>query len=164
MPMPLISVCPVVIAPRRYVFGSLIGTLLAALPVNGGTARAHDLRRPDLNSWYEGLHRNGLQLPCCSIKDCHKTDAEMREDGSWWGRLGIPVYRNPRDPAEVPNWILGEWIKIKDEAIVRDDHGKPVPNPEGEAVICHDLTGVKDGINVSPNWTVVWCFVPPFEV
>ena len=164
MPMPLISVCPVVIAPRRYVFGSLIGTLLAALPVNGGTARAHDLRRPDLNSWYEGLHRNGLQLPCCSIKDCHKTDAEMREDGSWWGRLGIPVYRNPRDPAEVPNWILGEWIKIKDEAIVRDDHGKPVPNPEGEAVICHDLTGVKDGVNVSPNWTVVWCFVPPFEV
>jgi len=164
MPMPLISVCPVVIAPRRYVFGSLIGTLLAALPVNGGTARAHDLKRPDLNSWYEGLHRNGLQLPCCSIKDCHKTDAEMREDGSWWGRLGIPVYRNPRDPAEVPNWILGEWIKIKDEAIVRDDHGKPVPNPEGEAVICHDLTGVKDGVNVSPNWTVVWCFVPPFEV
>jgi hypothetical protein len=146
MPPPLISVCPVVIAPRCCVFSSLIWGLLAALSVNGGTARAHDLKRP------------------AYTKDCHKTDAEMREDGSWWGRLGIPVYKNPRDSTEVPNWILGEWIKIRDEAIARDDHGKPVRNPEGEAVICHDLTVVNDGVYVSPNWTVVWCFVPPFEV
>jgi hypothetical protein len=164
MPTPLISARQVAIIPRRYVVGSLISATLAALSMNVGTAWAHDLKRPDLNSWYEGLHRKGLQHPCCSIRDCHKTDAEMREDGSWWGRLGIPAFTNPRDPEEVPNWILGEWIKIKDEAIVRDDHGKPVPNPEGEAVICHDLTMINDGVYVNPNWTIVWCFVPPFEV
>jgi hypothetical protein len=164
MPTLLIAVCPVAIAPRRYLIGSLISVMLAALPVHGASVWAHDRKRPDLNSWYEGLHRNGLQHPCCSIKDCHKTDAEVREDGSWWGRLGIPVYQNPRDPTEVPNWILGEWIKINDEAIVRDDRGKPLPNPEGEAVICHDLTVINDGVYVSPNWTIVWCFLPPFEV
>jgi hypothetical protein len=164
MPMPLSSVCPVVMRPRRYVIGSLISAVLAALSVNGGTACAHDLKRPDLSSWYLNLHRRGLQHPCCSLKDCHKTDAEMREDGTWWGRLGTQVYKNPRDPTGTPNWTLGDWIKIKDEAIVRDDHGKPVRNPEGEAVICHDLTVTNDGVHVSPNWTVVWCFVPPFEV
>jgi hypothetical protein len=164
MPTRLISVCPVATPPRRNAIGRLIGAMLAALSIHVGTAWAHDLERPDLNSWYERLHRSGLRHPCCSLRDCHKTDAEIREDGSWWGRLGIPVYKNPRDPTEVPNWILGEWIKIKDEVIVRDDHGKPVRNPEGEAVICHDLTVVNDGVYVSPNWTIVWCFVPPFEV
>jgi hypothetical protein len=132
-PTLLISGCPVAIPPRHHLIGSLISVTLAVLAVHGGNAWAHDLKRSDLNSWYEGLHRNGLRHPCCSVKDCHKTDAEVREDGSWWGRLGIPVYKNPLDPTEAPNLILGEWIKIKDEVIVRDGRGKPVPNPEGEA-------------------------------
>jgi hypothetical protein len=160
----LISVFSAAVTPRCCVIGLLVSTMLAAISAPGGAALAHDVRRSDLNPWYEGLHRNGLQHPCCSLKDCHKTDAEVRKDGSWWGRLGIPVYKNVLDPAEVPNWILGEWIKVKDEVIVRDDHGKPVPNPEGEAVICHDLTATNGGVYVSPSWTVVWCFVPPSEV
>ena len=164
MRMILIAICWVSIVPHRQVISSLIGAMLAVLSMHAGIALAHDVNRPDLNSWYRGLHRSGLQLPCCSLKDCHKTEAELREDGSWWGRLGTPVYRNPRDPTEVPSWILGEWIKINDEAIVRDGHGKPVPNPEGEAVICHDLTRINGGISLSPRWTTVWCFVPPFEV
>ena len=60
--------------------------------------------------------------------------------------------------------FLANGSRSMDEAIVRDDHGKPVPNPEGEAVICHDLTMINDGVYVNPNWTIVWCFVPPFEV
>lgn len=133
------------------------------LVVFGSTAVAHDVRRPDLNPWYEGLHRNGLLHGCSNLKDCHKTDAEMRKDNAWWARLWTPVYNNPLDPNEVPDWILGEWIKITSEAIVRDERGNPVPNPEGEAVICHDLTQVGAKVLVSPDWTVVFCFVPPFE-
>jgi hypothetical protein len=34
---------------------------------------------------------------------------------------------------------LGDYVRIPDELIVRGENGLPVPNPEGEAVVCQQL-------------------------
>jgi hypothetical protein len=105
-----------------------------AIFLTGGSSKAHDYTRPDLDDWYRSLHRKGLSFSCCSKQDCHTTEAELR-DGVWWARLGTPVIL----PDGRRDWILGDYVRIPDELIVRGENGLPVPNPEGEAVVCQQL-------------------------
>jgi hypothetical protein len=135
----------------------IIVTFCLAFPAVG-----HEREHPELNGWYEGLRRP-YGLPCCSGRDCHRTDAELRQDG-WYARLGIPVYGDSAHDQEVPEWrLIDPPVHIPESAIVRDSGGRPVNNPEGEAVICHQAALVNGRDDVDPAWTTVWCFVPPGE-
>jgi hypothetical protein len=157
---------------------------LATLPV--GLVAAHNDKRLDLDSWYSHLHRDGM-ASCCNRNDCHRTDAELRKDGHWWARLGHPEYTPlPKGAPDATNgsyyrtdWQLdGPWIEIPDDTIIKDDKGHPIPNPEGEAVICHPVTttaivngGPQDGhfSNGKVNYfdwasmSKIYCFVPPAQ-
>ena len=142
-----------------------VSTVLAAIIVTfclAFPAASHEREHPELNAWYEGLRRpHGL--PCCSRRDCHRTDAELRQDG-WYARLGVPVYSEANNGQEVPQWrLIDPPIHISENLIVKDSRGRPVSNPEGEAVICHDATLINGKADVNPTSTVVWCFVPPGE-
>jgi hypothetical protein len=142
-----------------------VSTLLAAIIVTfclAFPAAGHEREHPELNGWYEGLRRP-YGLPCCSRRDCHRTDAELRQDG-WYARLGIPVYSDLAHGQEVPEWrLIDPPVHIPEELIVKDSRGRPVNNPEGEAVICHEATFVNGKADVDPARTAVWCFVPPGE-
>jgi hypothetical protein len=57
-------------------------------------AAGHERNNPSLDGWYESLRRpqpGQGALPCCSRRDCHRTDAELRPDG-WYARLGVPTW------------------------------------------------------------------------
>lgn len=139
----------------KCAWGAILGAF-AGLALNLVLpARAHDYKRPDLDNWYSGLHRPGAPYPCCSRQDCHTTEAEIR-NGVWWARIGKPI-----DHGEHRDWELGDYVRIPDELIVRDERGMPVQNPEGEAVICHDTSWV--GGQTSVIGTTVFCFVPGTE-
>jgi hypothetical protein len=143
---------------KYFWFGLVVilsfATLLFMLP-----AYSHDPARPDLDEWYSNLHRQGM-AHCCDKTDCHRTDAELR-DGKWWARLGDPVYSNDANTGALlgTNWNLGPYVLIPDDVIVKDENGKAIANPEGEAVICHQVLHT---INKLPNWKDenVYCFVP----
>ena len=69
------------------------------------------------------------------------------------------------DPIKRPDgrrdWILGDYVRIPDELIVRGENGLPIPNPEGEAVVCHDTIWINGP--ASAMVAMVWCFVPSSE-
>jgi hypothetical protein len=123
----------------------------------------HDYKRPDLDQWYGSLRRPGMSSnwsgisSCCSKKDCHTTEAELR-DGVWWARIGKPVDRadGSRD------WILGDYVRVPDELIVKGNNGLPVANPEGEAVLCHSIAW-KNANEIDSGNTTLFCFVPGTE-
>src|SRR5215469_6923214 len=124
-------------------------------------AHAHDYKRPDLDGWCSSLHREGLTFGCCSKEDCHTTEAEVR-NGVWWARIGRPVIA----PDGVSrDWVLLDWVRIPDELIVRGENGLPVPNPEGEAVLCHSIvwSGVERPDELDSINTTLFCFVPGVE-
>jgi hypothetical protein len=52
-------------------------------------------------------------------------------------------------------------VHIAEQLIVKDSKGRPITNPEGEVVICHDATLINGRADVNPASTVVWCFVVP---
>jgi hypothetical protein len=83
-------------------------------------------------------------------------------NGVWWARIGRPVI-GPDGVSR--DWVLLDWVRIPDELIVCGENGLPVPNPEGEPVLCHSIVwrGVdrpdeRDSIN-----TTLFCFVPGVE-
>jgi hypothetical protein len=117
-------------------------------------AHSHDRRRPDLDAWYGGLSRPGL-VSCCSKNDCHATEAELRSDGRWWARLGMPVgSSNGR-----LDWVLIDWVPIDEHLIVRGPDGKPIPNEAGEPVICHNIIWKTGGAEIDAEHTNIFCFV-----
>jgi hypothetical protein len=145
-------------------FGLIVASIavaaaLASASIQLRPAHSHDYKRPDLDSWYESLHRptKGFKTSsCCSKQDCHTTVAELR-NGEWWARLGKPIDH----PDGTRDWELGDYTRIPDELIVRGANGLPVRNEAGEAVICHSL-GWRPG-NIVPEAPMVYCFVPPSE-
>lgn len=142
--------------------GLAIGALSSFALVTG--AQAHDPQRPDLDRWYSTLHRQGGYGMCCNKTDCHRTDAEVRKDGHWWARLGHPESPSTSWPPNNEQWVLDGWREIKDEVIVRDEKGKIVENPEGQAVICHERSwdqGAHQFTTISrPESVIIFCFVP----
>jgi hypothetical protein len=149
---------------RIILFAYAISAALALLSLWAIPAPAHDWKRPDLDAWYSRLHRKGLTHSCCSKEDCHTTEAERR-NGEWWARIGKPVI----DEKGNRDWVLEDYVRIPDELIVRNENGLPVTNPEGEAVICHQIVWqgqswmTPGGGVLDPEHTVVYCFVPGFE-
>jgi hypothetical protein len=131
-------------------------SLLLARP-----SMAHDSNHPEYDSWYQGLKNPNLKsavvqdLGCCSKKDCHITEADIR-DGKWWARLGeiLIEYGAPKSSAEFEHpldfvqegisWELTEWKEVPVEAILQ------VANPTGSPVICHSTYGAPE----------IWCFIP----
>jgi hypothetical protein len=113
------------------------GPLVVALVVLARivAAYAHDHKQPGLDAWYAGLKRDGDGFPCCNITDCHRTEAEIRDD-RWWARIGKPLGDG--------EWELGEWRPVPEETILK---GKT--NMAGEPVICHGLD------------RTIYCFVEP---
>jgi hypothetical protein len=119
---------------------------------------AHDKKHPEWDSWYRGLKNPNFKsaviqdLSCCSTRDCHVTEADIR-NGEWWARLGKPhfEYDEPKSSADSQHpfdlvyyevtWDLTEWKKVPAEAILK------VPNPTGSPVICHLTAGE------------IWCFI-----
>lgn len=135
---------------------SLSGTgfaACAAVVLLSASAWAHDLKRPDLDGWYKGLKRpnvasSPLQFSsCCSSKDCHVTEAELR-DGAWWARIG--------KPREDGDWDLLDWVRVPPDVVLKEHD-----NPTGEGVICHSLDW--QGETLSATFITIWCFVPPIE-
>jgi hypothetical protein len=68
----------------------------------GVSAHAHDWRKPDLDGWYDSLHRHGFGA-CCSKDDCHETGAEIRGN-DWWRASAGPRVR-PRAGSTGSGWI-----------------------------------------------------------
>jgi hypothetical protein len=120
---------------------------------------AHDGKRPEFDSWYRGLKNPNLKsavirdLGCCSARDCHETEADIR-NGRWWARIGEAHvgYGAPKSASDSEHpldfveyeitWELTEWKEVPAEAILK------VPNPTGSPVICHS------------TWNEIWCFIP----
>ena len=69
---------------------------------------------------YGSLTRPGL-ASCGSKNDCHATEAELRSDGHWWARLGMPV-SSSNDRLD---WVLIDWVPIDENPIVKGPDGKP---------------------------------------
>ena len=124
----------------------ILGTLtaIAFILFLASMAIAHDQHRPDLDSWYGSLKR-GDGFPCCNTRDCHPTEAELR-DGEWWARIGLPK----GDGA----WEMLAWVKVPASVILS---GKQ--NQAGEPVICHSIAF--DGANFDPAGVHIYCFVVP---
>jgi hypothetical protein len=133
---------------------ALRAALRIALCLNGTPVAAHDVHRPDLDGWYESLRRPNAApwgvTSCCSIRDCHQTEAERR-GSDWWARLGLPVYVGRQDVPD--HWNLGPWVRVPAEIILKHN------NPTGDAVICHQVANGMDG-QIDPT-SVIWCFVLP---
>jgi hypothetical protein len=136
---------------KRLLF--LLGLLLTQ------PCMAHDAKHPEYDSWYRGLKNPNFKsavirdLGCCSAKDCHETEADIR-DGRWWARVGTlhTQYLGPKPASEAQHafdlvyeeisWELTEWKEVPNEAILK------VSNPTGSPVICHSAI------------YEIWCFVP----
>ena len=119
---------------------------------------AHDAKHPEYDSWYRGLKNPNFKsavirdLGCCSAKDCHETEADIR-NGRWWARVGKlhTKYLGPKPASEAQHafdlayeeisWELTEWKEVPNEAILK------VSNPTGSPVICHSAI------------YEIWCFV-----
>lgn len=123
-------------------------------------AHAHDYKHPDYDSWYRSLERPGVSAysggitSCCSLTDCHETEAEMRGD-DWWARLGKRV-RNEENGEY--DWELQDWVKVPSGVVLQH-----ATNPTGNPVICHSMDLEDGGTHVSPRSTV-FCFIPAGEV
>jgi hypothetical protein len=119
---------------------------------------AHDAKRPELDSWYRGLKNPNFNSAvvrggCCSRRDCHETEADLR-DGHWWARVGKAHIeygeQKPASETEDPldlvyydvTWELTEWKEVPPEAVLKTS------NPTGSPVICHSTR------------YEIWCFVP----
>jgi len=54
---------------------------------------AHDSKHPEFDYWYKGLKNPNRKsavvqdLGCCSRRDCHETEADLR-GGHWWAKVG----------------------------------------------------------------------------
>jgi hypothetical protein len=123
---------------KRLIF--LLGLLLTQ------PCMAHDTRHPEFDSWYRGLRnpnfKSGVVRDCCSDKDCHETEADLR-NGQWWARLGKPHFEygelksssDSQHPLDLVyydvTWELTEWKKVPTEAILKTS------NPTGSPVVCH---------------------------
>jgi hypothetical protein len=118
-------------------------TVLVVFLAFSHVLQSHEHKHPELNAWYLSL-RNSKGTICCNMVDCHRTEAEMRQDGKWWARLGRAIY-DPHHPTVPSDWELTDWVQIPDDVVLKN-----VSNPTGEAVICHSLDG-----------TVLFCFVEP---
>src|SRR5690349_18231959 len=120
---------------------------------------AHDAKYPEYDLWYRKLKNPNYKsavirdVGCCSSKDCHETEADIR-NGHWWARVGKlhTRYLGPKPASEAQNafdlvyeeisWELTEWKEVPTEAILK------VSNPTGSPVICHSAI------------YEIWCFVP----
>jgi len=119
---------------------------------------AHDAKRPELDSWYRGLKNPNFNSAvvrggCCSRRDCHETEADLR-DGHWWARVGKAHIeygeQKPASETEDPldlvyydvTWELTDWKEVPPEAVLKTS------NPTGSPVICHSTR------------YEIWCFVP----
>jgi hypothetical protein len=106
---------------------------------------AHDAKHPEYDLWYRGLKNPNFKsavfqdLGCCSAKDCHETEADIR-NGRWWARVG-KLHIKYLEAQEEISWELTEWKEVPNEAILK------VSNPTGSPVICHAIYEI-------------WCFVP----
>jgi len=68
---------------------------------------AHDSKHPEFDSWYRGLKNPNFKsaviqdLGCCSARDCHETEADIRS-GRWWARVGKPhfEYGEPKSASD----------------------------------------------------------------
>jgi len=125
-------------------------------------ALAHDPRHPEYDSYYRGLKNPNSEsgvvrvLGCCNKKDCHETEAEMR-NGEWWAKIGkaTVIHKTPPprfgdrtaghyDPSQDEViWELTEWKKVPPKAVI-----ERTANPTGSPVICHSAQ------------MEIWCFVP----
>jgi hypothetical protein len=122
---------------------SLLATCMAfylTLPCH-----AHDAKRPEFNGWYKSLKNPAIHsevvkdLGCCSYRDCHETEAEIRGN-QWWARVGRLHIDN--ELLALVSWTLTEWRPVPDYAILK------TANPTGNPVICHS------------DMYEIWCFVP----
>jgi hypothetical protein len=120
---------------------------------------AHDTKHPEFDAWYRSLKNPNFKsavvrdLGCCSARDCHETEADLRNE-RWWARVGTPHFeyrglksssdsQHPLDLAYYDvTWELTEWKEVPPEAILKTS------NPTGNPVICHS------------SWDEIWCFIP----
>jgi hypothetical protein len=137
-------------------------TILFSAMLFSTNSSAHDYKRPDLDNWYANLHRMGF-AKCCDKTDCHVTEAEIRK-GKWWARLGEPHVHYEVKTGQLLgiDWTPGPFKEVPDDTIVKDENGHSIANPEGEAVICHQVLTKLGG---APDYDIetVYCFVPPNE-
>jgi hypothetical protein len=94
------------------------------------------------NSWWFQSLKAPSGMSCCSVADCHATEARADDQGNWQAL----VPRNVRD--NTPIWIDGPAIAV-------------LASPrsiDGRAYIC--LSPNSDNEH-SP---VVYCFVPPWSI
>lgn len=75
-------------------------------------APAHDHGRPDLNTWFQGLHTPG-GTPCCD-----GSDANVVDDADWTTKDGHYRVR-----------IEGQWVDVPETAVITE------PNRAGRAMV-----------------------------
>jgi hypothetical protein len=120
----------------------LIACMAFCLPL---PCHAHDSNHPEFNQWYKQLRKPNIHskvMGCCSVRDCHETEAEIRGN-QWWARVGRLRIENALVGTVI--WTLTEWRPVPDYAVLR------VANPTGSPVICHS------------EIYEIWCFVPDNE-
>ena len=110
-------------------------TGLPDLSVVSQVCLARDARHPEFNSWYRGLKNPNYNsagpqgLPCCSERDCHETEAEIR-NGQWWldwesriSNMGVKSSGDFQPPLDFAfydvTWELTEWKEVPAAAIVK---------------------------------------------
>ena len=107
----------------------------------------------DTGKWFESLKVPGTSLGCCSIADCHRTDARIDARGQWWVRLRAESWQTPRWRIVPSDRILAEPRSLDGEAYVCQTQGRPerriLGSINGETYIAPA---------VDPT---IRCFVPP---
>jgi hypothetical protein len=140
-------------AMAMFAFGAMvIYAFLAA--TSPRPAHAHDVHRPELDSFYGSL-KDPKGNSCCQMTDCHPTQAEIRPSASepakqvWWAQLGIPTGGVPGEWSPRP-----EWIEIPPDKIITN------VNPSGTPVICHTISWKQGTHELDPASITVRCFLP----
>ena len=123
-----------------------VGAVILALII---PAQAHDYARPELKSWFMGLH-NSNGMPCCDGEDAaHVEDAD-------WDTECDGVKKDEPSGAISPNChyrvrLEDHWYIVPDDAVVTG------PNKSGTALVWAVRYG---GLPGSDSAYGIRCFMP----
>jgi hypothetical protein len=126
-------------AKRRLVWVAAAFSF-GVLPLSSSAAGMTSQQRAE---WFASL-RTPSGRSCCELSDCHRTEATLQADGSWFAVVD------------------GKWRRIPPEKVLKSPQ-----SIDGDAYVCNGKpwsgSNQVNGaiVNAPPSAGAIYCFVPP---